>query len=268
MEGVSMGPVILEKSEMLALLDLLGVQEVIGLEERHLHAPEAFERPLIIDDGRNRLLEQHRLSVADDHYEIESDLEAMMVIITNPNSVVRVSRTIPDSDEAYWCWYYASEGEIIQLVASGPEEFELDRVGDIDGILAELVEFLPLEPAPDALHYRAIVDQEDADLVRALLDDWDEVPALSVMEADGLQPAEAVELYDDLEEPQWRGQVDFMACESGQIRLYRRLLVLQGDELSWLAWQDVADKSDLHIQTAETGALQEHLKTYLTEVLA
>ena len=71
--------------------------------------------------------------------------------------------------------------------------FELSRVSDMDDVLAQIGQILPIVSVPDEVKYRATVDQEDADLISILIDDRDEVPALTIMEADGLAVAEALE---------------------------------------------------------------------------
>jgi hypothetical protein len=266
MEDAKMEPMPLEKSELLTLLDLMGIEEVVGLGSDLLPAPEPFERSIILDDGRSRLLERGRLSVADDHYEIESDLEAMLAIVGDPKTVLRVHRGVPDSHEELWCWYFISATHVVQLATSNPEQFELGWMSDLDSVLTQISEIFPLETMPDEVRYQAVADQEDANQVSTLVSGWEEVPALTIMEADGLTPVEAIELYDDLVEPMWRGRIDFMACSSGQVTINHRLLLLQGQSLAWFAWQDGPSASNLHIQTAIAGALQEHLMTYLADV--
>lgn len=257
---------ILEKSELLALLDLMAVDKVAGLEQASLPLPQSFERPIVLDDGRSRLLEHNRLSVVDDHYQIDRRLEAMLAIVADPRAVVRVQRSVPESDGELWCWYFIQGRKLIQLSTSSPEQFDLGWIADLDSVLAQIAEILPLETDPDEVRYRAIADEEDTDQIRTLVSDWEEVPALTIMEADGLAPVEAIELYDDLTEPMWHGRIDFMACSSGKGSIIHRLLLLQGQSFAWLAWQDGPGASDLHIQTASVGAFEGKLKTFLVAV--
>ena len=261
-----MEEILLERAEMLSLLEMKGVNEVIGISQDQLPTPESFERPIILDDGRNRLLEWGLLSVAEDHYEIDGPLDAMLSALVDPETVLRFWRSTPDRDEEVWCWYFQSGSDLVRLITSGPEQFELGRVADDEAALAQIEEVFPLNPMPNSVSYRAVVDQEDAELARALANDWDEVPALTILEANGMSPVGAIELFNDVTEPQWRGQIDFMACRDGDVKLRRRLLVLQGEEGSWLAWQDDPDKSELHIQTASAGALRRQVQTYWLEV--
>jgi hypothetical protein len=261
-----MEEILLEGSELLSLLETKGIDRVIGLEPEQLPTPESFERPIILDDGRSRLLEQQYLSVQEDRYEIDPRLDAMLSVMADPQLVLRCWRVTPDRDEEVWCWYFVSGSDLIQLATGGPEQFEIARLNDIDTALVQISEIFPLAPMPESVRYRAIFDQKDADLIQALAGDLDEVPALSIMEADGLAPVEAIGFYGDLAEPRWHGRIDFMACSAGEVIVHHRLLVLQGQEDSWLAWQDDPDKSDLHIQTASPGAFEEQLVAYWSEI--
>lgn len=261
-----MEEILLERAELLGLLEMKGIDEVIGISQEQLPMPESFERSIILDDGRSRLLEQGLLSVAEDHYVIDGPLDSMLSVLADPLAVLRIWRSTPDRDEEVWCWYFHSDADLVQLITSGPEQFEIGRVSDDKAALAQIDEVFPLNPMPKSVRYRAVVDQEDAELARTLADDWDEVPALTILEADGLSPVGAIELFNDVTEPQWRGQIDFMACKDGEVNIHHRLLVLQGQEGSWLAWQDDPDKSELHIQSASAGALREQVQLYWSQL--
>jgi hypothetical protein len=266
-EGIDMDTILLDRSQLLSLLDLMGVENVIGVESEQLSPLEPFERTLVLDDGRSRLLEQELLEVDEDHYEIDARLGKMLVVVTDPQAVLRIHRIIPAEKEDFWCWYFVSDEQWVRLASSNSEQYELDQLSGIDSAVTQIAEILPLEPVQNELRYRATAEQDDVNLIASLVSDFEEVPALTLMEADGLGPVEAIELYNDLTEPEWRGWIDFLACSSGQITISHRLLVLQGAELSWMAWQDDPDRSDMHVQTATTGALEKHFSDYLSEVI-
>ncbi|UCG22755.1 MAG: hypothetical protein JSW55_11275 [Chloroflexota bacterium] len=261
-----MEEILLERAELLSLLEMKGIDQVIGISQDQLPSPESFERQIILDDGRSRLLEQELLTVAEDHYEIDGQLDTMLSALADPQTVLRLRRSAPESDEEVWSWYFLTGSDMVQVITSGSEQFEIGRLVDDDAALAQIDEVFPLDPMPESTSYRAVVDQEDAELVRALADDWDEVPALTILEADGLSPVGAIGLFDDVTEPRWRGEIDFMACKDGEVKVHHRLLVLQGQEGSWLAWQDDPDKSELQIQSASAGALREQVQAYWSEV--
>jgi hypothetical protein len=137
-----MEPILLEKSELLALLDLLGIDTVAGLGPEHLPQPEPYERPIILDDGRSRLLEHRRLSVAEDHYEIDPELEAILVVLAKPESMVSIWHSADKNIDSFWRWYFVSGSELVQLTADGTEQFELGRVDDTATALAQIAEIL------------------------------------------------------------------------------------------------------------------------------
>jgi hypothetical protein len=92
------------------------------------------------------------------------------------------------------------------------------------------------------------------------------VPALKILTAYGLNSAEAMDLFDNIADFQWWGQVDLMACEDSVIREQHRDLVIQGQERSWVSGQAVPDASTIHIHTAMPGYFERLLGRYWAEI--
>jgi hypothetical protein len=125
---------------------------------------------------------------------------------------------------------------------------------------------MPLEPVPETVHYEATVPQEDAVEISWMAAQWDMVPALEIMTAGGLEPVEAMDLFDDIAEFKWRGRVDLMACEDGTVVEGHRVLAIQGQERSWVARQDEPGASSIHIHTAMPGDFERLLGRYWAEI--
>jgi hypothetical protein len=135
-------------------------------------------------------------------------------------------------------------------------------VSNLETVLADLEAALPLVPDPETVDYRTDVPQEDADEISSLAEGWDEVPALQILEADGLKMVEARDLYDDLANFAWWGRIDLMVNDGAKITSRHRVLVIQGQERSWVASQDISDMCTLHIHTARSGDFEEMLAQY------
>ena len=93
--------------------------------------------------------------------------------------------------------------------------------------------------------------------VAELAEEWVEVPALSILEADGFDTVGAEQLFDSLAEPEWNGSIDFMACEDGAVTAQRTLFILQGPVRSWLGWNIPDDHNTFHLETATNEALRD-----------
>lgn len=125
---------------------------------------------------------------------------------------------------------------------------------------------LGVEPVPETVHYEAAVPQEDSDEISWMADQWETVPALNILTADGLNLAEAMDLFDDLADFQWWGRVDLRACEDSVVLEQHRVLVIQGQKRSWVARQDMPDASTINIHTAMPGDFEHLLGRYWEEI--
>ncbi len=191
----------------------------------------------------------------------------MIEVMVQPLAVVRTIRELADGEEQR-SWHFATASTFVQMSAIDDKRFRLELIPDEQKVKDQIYELLPLAPVAENLTFRATVSQEDAQEIRSLALDWDQVPALELMEADGLYVAQSKQLFDEIAEPVWRGRIDFIDCREGAVESRRRVLVLQGQETSWLAWQTNPDESALHLQTTSAGALEKTDSEYWAEVVA
>ena len=90
--------------------------------------------------------------------------------------------------------------------------------------------------------------------MRDLAASWSEVPALEVLEVDGLDNIGAEALFDCAADPQWRGVIDFLDNKDGTITIQVSLRVAQGQEISLLGRSYTAEGDILLIETVQPGA--------------
>jgi hypothetical protein len=261
-----MSEISLDSSELLAILALTDTETLTGMEDRHLPFPAENDRQAVIEEGLDKLLKNGWLSVHGNHYHADESLMSMIEVMVQPLAVVRTIRESAEGEEQR-SWHFVNASAFVQMLAADDKHFRLDLIPDEQTVKDQISNFLPLEPVPENLNYRATVSQDDAQEIRSLASDWDEVPALEIIEADGLNLAQGKQLFEEIAAPVWRGRIDFIDCREGAGISRRRVLVLQGQETSWLAWQTHPDESTLNIQTATTGALDKIVSDYWTEVI-
>jgi len=264
----------LDYPALLSLFDHLGLTLPPGIEADQLPDLDRRTRAEVLEEGEQKLKAQGWLTIQDGEPNLELGLAEVAAVMAEPQAVIRVrhERVRPETArvDMIYGWYFVSGpsmdpevGPVItRLGEAAPPAYHLERVPDTAAMLVQVQEMLPLQPVPESLSYRCVASEEDAEEVRSLANDWEEVPAMEIMEADGLSPVEALGLFDDMAEPQWRGRVDFMECHQGQVTATHRVLVLQGQERSWLANQPVAGAQELYVQTAVPGAFETLLKEY------
>lgn len=196
---------------------------------------------------------------------VDDSLGQIFQTILQPQAVVKVYRESSE-ESLFWSWHYVSGTSIVALSLAQPDEDHLATVPDLNAVLEHLQDTMPLVPVPETVHYEAAVPQEDADEISRMADQWDMVPALNMLTADGLNTVEAMDLFDDIADFQWRGRIDLMACEDGAVIKQHRVLVIQGQERSWIARQDKPAASTIHIHTAMPEDFEHLLGQYWEEI--
>jgi hypothetical protein len=262
-----MSEISLDSSELLAVLALTDTETLAGMEEHHLPLPAENDRPAVIEEGLDKLLNNGWLSAHGNHYHADESLMSMIEVMVQPLSVVRIIRESANGEEQR-SWHFVNSSAFVQMLAVADKHFCLNLIPDEQTVKDQISDFLPLELVPENLNYRATVSQYEAQEIRSLASDWDEVPALELIEAGGLNVAQSKQLFEEIAEPVWRGRIDFIDCREGASVSGRRVLVLQGQETSWLAWQTHPDESALNIKTASTGALDKVVSDFWAEAIA
>lgn len=260
-----MKEIVLVGAELLWLMDRLQVDRPIGVDPDRLPQPLSDERPAMIQEGYESLKSRGLVAFQDEEIVVDNGLRQMIQTTVRPDAVVRAYRET-GAGKALWSWHYVSDGTIVALSLDQVGEYRFTSVPDLNAVLEHLKDIMPLEPVPETVHYEATVPQEDATQISWMAAQWEMVPALEILTADGLEPVEAMDLFDDIAEFEWRGRVDLMACEGGKVVEGHRVLAIQGQERSWVARQDKPGASSIHIHTAMPGDFERLLGRYWADI--
>lgn len=193
-------------------------------------------------------------------------LQALVNYLAAPEVVVRIWRQDGEST-ARDVWYYWGGDSAVSIEQTESGVFELADLSDSQPLLTLVESSIALRPLPADLDFYAVLQREDFLAVRDLADVWSEVPALEILEADGLDKLSAKELFDVAAEPEWRAQVNFSGLrDDGNIE--RVLRVAQGPMSAWMAKPLDENVTRVRVETVQEGEVAALLRAYWADVNA
>ena len=196
-----------------------------------------------------------------------ADAEARQELVNAlaaPHIVVRVWCMESDSGSGT-VWYYWNGYSAVGISKTESGGFELAALDDLDALRMVVKDALTLRPVPEDEDFYAILSREDFVEARDLADVWDELPALDILEADGLDKSSAKELFDVATAPEWRTQVNLTGIRpEGNIE--RIVRVAQGAESAWMATPLDPQIKRVRVETIQPGELESLLWQYWEEV--
>jgi hypothetical protein len=235
----------LEYSELCVLLAEAGRHAPVGLDAAHFPPLNDVERQDILAAGRAKL--QGRDAAA--------GLELVKTLAA-PSAVLHATHVQPGEHERH-LWFFYTPAQTVRLHKPDRDHYQLATVSGTSALLNQVYQFLPLQPAPPELTYRVRLPYDDFLVLRDLATEWEEVPALEILEADGLDQVSSRDLFDSAADPEWRGIIDCLSYQGQVVAGQATLRVLQGAEISWLIRPSTGD--NLVAETAQPGLYQDAL---------
>jgi len=174
-------------------------------------------------------------------------------LMAHPQSVVRTTRLDADDDTLADAYFYMAGGHFasITLEESG---YILSPLADLEALINNVGNMLPLRPDPDTVRTRILLDMNDFIDVNSLLSDWDSVTAEALLEASGMETFEAINLADSVESQEWNGLISFLFFKDDNLSRERNMWVLQGPDTSWLGYVDL-DTGKMVVQAANNEVI-------------
>jgi len=190
--------------------------------------------------------------------------QGLVNVLANPQVVIRI-----------WCiesevgpsvvWYYWDGDSAVRVRKTDSGDFELARLEDLEALRLAVKSALDIRPVPEDENIYAILSREDLLEARDLADVWEEVPALDILEADGLDKTAAEELFDAASDPEWRTQINLTGIRpEGNIE--RVVRVAQGAETAWMATPVDPQIAQIRVETVNKGKLESLMWEYWDEV--
>lgn len=235
---------LIEAGEMLYFLDLAGVSLPATMTSEELGMPEGTRATAPSDEAATK--------------------RALVDALVAPQIVVRVWRMDAESGSGL-VWYYWDGDAVVGVRKRESGDFELSTLPDFDALRTAVRSALTLRPVSEEEDFYAILSRADFIEARELANVWDEVPALDILEADGLDKPAAKELFDVATAPEWRTQVNLTGIREGG-NIERVVRVAQGVETAWMATPVDPELTHIRVETVQDGELANLLWQYWDEV--
>lgn len=187
--------------------------------------------------------------------DFSSEEIALAELMAHPHTVVRATRLDVDDAVMADAYLYVA-GDHYAMITSNEAGFVLSPIASLETLLDKIGDILPLRPDPDTIQTRVSLEMDDFIDVSTLLSNWDEVSAEAILEAEGMETFEAINLADSVESQEWNGLLSFMFFENGILVRDRHLWALQGPDTSWLGYLDL-DTSKMVVQAANNAVLND-----------
>lgn len=244
----------LSYEELAVLLNQVGIAAPVALGAVHFPLPaNEAEQQKVLAVGSAKLAERP-----------DDGVHHLVAVLAQATAVVQTTlrqESTPDQHR----WHFSNDAKIVSVQAAGENDFVLDHVPDKEAAMAQIEQFIPLQPAPEMLNYRVKIDEEDFHTLSDLASEWEEVPALEILEADGLDQVAARDLFDSAVEPEWRGIIVCLTYQGQTITSQTTIRALQGAEISWVIRPSTDGK--VIAETARQGHFQKALSSVLDNLV-
>jgi len=187
-------------------------------------------------------------------------LQALLDMVAQPEQAVYLLQGIPEKPE-FQEWFYIVGDNLVSLQKID-EGFSLSTVANAQAMLQSIGDRLHVLPVAADLHYQLVMEEGDYHALRDMADSWDEVPAKAMLQADGLAPVSAGELYDSVANPEKRGRVYFWAVAGQEVTEEHILVVAEGSAVSWLALPIQPGSTTLLVQSAHEGDVERVIQAF------
>lgn len=224
-----------QREELLALFNKVGVSSAQGMADD-------FLTPLA--DGETAI-----------GRDFSSEELALAELMAHPHSVVRVMRRDVDHATQADAYYYVS-GEHFSVLTAADAGYALSALDSLETVMNAASSMLPVRPDADTVQTRVLLNMEDFREVSDLLANWHEVSAEAILEADGMETFEAINLAQSVESQEWNGIISFLFFKEDKLVWERNLWVVQGPDTSWLGYLDL-ESGKMVVQAANDEVLSD-----------
>ena len=236
---------LLDYAELYFLLKVVGADAPVGMDAASFSPPEDEESEKVLRAGQSSLMARD-----------EEGGRVLVEALADPTVALHATRVQQNRPDEH-IWFFHAPSQTVRLKRLEQGEFHLSTLAGEVAVLGEVEQFLPLSPVPEDLVYRVRLPYEDFLALRDLATEWKEVPALDILEAEGLDEVSSRDLFDSAVEPEWRAIIDCLTCRDRTVAKKSTVRVLEGAEISWIIRPAGDDR--LIVETSRPGLFNKAL---------
>jgi len=259
---------LLQRPEILAVLDAIHVNNIVGISHDTLFPADAQQRRAIIEEGIAQLQAHHLLVLLEGETPIlDRDLFATVSVVAFPDIAVMIVRNVEGAGPQLFLEYVSGD-----LVAEQtfPEEgvHRLALLGDVGTLIPRISMIIPrpASGAESAPHVQLRVSQDAFFAADRLIEEGRRDQAHALLAREVPEASALAELMSALEHPKFRGNVAMLRCRDGEIVDARNAAIVQDEHVAWFIAQQTPGETRLTINTTTASQIATRLSQWRDEL--
>lgn len=261
---------LLQRPEILAVLDAIHVNNIVGVPHDTLFPADDQQRRATIEEGIAQLQAHHLLVLPEGETPIlDRDLFATVSVVALPDIAVMVVRNVEGAGPQLFLEYVSGD-----LVAEQtfPEEgvHRLALLGEVGALMPRLSAILPL-PATEAApgrQARLHVSQDAFFAADRLIEEGRRDEAHALLAREIPEASALADFMRALERPTFRGNVAMLRCRDGEIVGARNAAIIQDEHVAWFIAQQTPGETRLAMNTTTASQMETALSQWYGELSA
>jgi hypothetical protein len=262
-----MDGILLNSTELSALLHTLRAKQLVGVDTRKLVPADPVEYQKTVQQGMG-LLQERGWTLGEPPALVihHDDLMLMGEVVAFPEVVALSVRIIPGTGQQHFLHYLAN-GLMVEFSQPAQEQYRLAAVPNIGAAFKRWAEILPLPESVPGNGCRLRIEQEAYFMIQEYLGHADQAAVRKELKQAGMPP-EAIKAYlASNNEQSFYGTLALLRIEKGEVSDARNLAIVCA-ETSWMVRQVEAGQPLLELSTACANDLKTVLRTWLAEFSA
>jgi len=260
-----MSGIILERAELLMLLDAVQADGVIGLDTNTLRPASQAEHVALIRQGLESLSRRGAVEVVGEVVTINVDLLSMAMLMAHPEAAIVTSRDNPGLGQQLFLHYLAGEVVLEQTLPS-EQQHRLALVPGPQGLVERLLGILPVQETPTAAQFRIEISPDDFFDVKQQVESNQFETARARLQQLQWHQVAIDHFLATFAKPDFGGAIALMRCQRDEVVDGRNVAVVQRGEAALWVKQVVPGEPLLEVATIHAAHMRELLAAWLAEL--
>lgn len=258
--------VIIEHEALIAVLDAIRVDAIVGVAPEHLFPQDNAQRRDAIERGKAMLRTRGLLEITPDGVSVlDRTLFMLATVVAFPDIALMIIRHLANYGAQLFLMY-SSSGITVEHTFPREGLHRLALISDRRAFQRRLGEILPIRPG-DAPEWQRPIEQLQFVSMLGQIDQAQMDAAQNTLVRCGFPVGEADKFAHALANPSMKANVALLRCSSGRIIDARNVAIAQDESTAWLIAQSSPGGMDLVVRRATTSRVQQEVLGYYDELV-